>query len=146
MHAISTTLKKLTVVLGLCLVALGFSANSVWAQTKSDYQRIARIVHAPNVSDANAVAEQSSPAALLSSYPNPFNPEATIQFDVRKSQQVRLSVFNELGQRVMVLVDGRLGAGQHRAQLNAYGLPSGTYFLRLETETGVITRTVVLMK
>ena len=57
-----------------------------------------------------------------------------------------LSVFNELGQQVMLLVDGRLEAGQHEARLVAYGLPSGTYFVRLETNTGVVTRTVVLMK
>ena len=92
------------------------------------------------------IAAQPSQAALVSSYPNPFNPEATIRFDVRKSQQVRLSVFNELGQQVLVLVNGRVEAGQHEARLAAYGLPSGTYFVRLETDTGVATRSIVLMK
>ena len=145
MHAIYTTLKKFTVTLGMCLVVLGFGADSVWAQTtdKHGYERIASVVPA---TDVDAVVEQPSQVALLSSYPNPFNPEATIRFDVRQSQQVRLSVFNELGQQVMVLVNGRLEAGQHEARLAAYGLPSGAYFVRLETDTGVVTRTVVLMK
>ena len=145
MHAIYTTLKTRIATLGMCLVVLSFCASSVWAQqTSSDeYDRIARVKATTSI---DGVSEQPSQVALVSSYPNPFNPEATIQFDVSKSQRVRLSVFNELGQQVMLLVDGRLEAGQHEARLAAYGLPSGTYFVRLETNTGVVTRTVVLMK
>ncbi len=145
MHAIYTTLKKFTVTLGMCLVVLSFCVSSAWAQVRpeGDYDRLARVKATTSI---DGVIEQPSQVALLSSYPNPFNPEATIRFDVRKSQQVRLSVFNELGQQVMVLVNGRLEAGQHEARLAAYGLPSGAYFVRLETDTGVVTRTVVLMK
>ncbi len=146
MHATYTTLKKFTVTLGMCLVVLSFCASSAWAQSSSSdksYDRLARVKATTSI---DGVLEQPSQVALLSSYPNPFNPEATIRSDVPKSQQVRLSVFNELGQQVMVLVDGRLEAGQHEASLAAYGLPSGTYFVRLETNTGVVTRTVVLMK
>ena len=150
MHAIYATLKKFTVTLGMCLVMLSFCASSAWAQRKdndgsasTDYDRV---VAASPVTGINGVAGQPSPVALLSNYLNPFNPETTIRSDVNKSQQVRLSVFNELGQQVMLLVDGRLEAGQHEARLAAYGLPSGTYFVRLETHTGVVTRTVVLMK
>ncbi len=146
MHAIYTTLKKFTVTLGMCLVVLSFCASSAWAQSSStdeSYDRLARVKATTSI---DGVSEQPSQVALVSSYPNPFNPEATIRFDVRKSQQVRLSVFNELGQQVVVLVNGRLEAGQHEARLAAYGLPSGAYFVRLETETGVITRSIVLTK
>ena len=146
MHAIITTLKTRTATLGMCLLVLSFCASSAWAQaTEGSIEYDRRVATSSPATGIEAVAAQPSQAAVISSYPN-ANPEATIQFDVRKSQQVRLSVYNELGQQVMVLIDGRLGAGQHEARLNAYGLPSGTYFLRLETDTGVITRTVVLMK
>ena len=144
MHPTYTTLKQFTVTLGMCLVVLSFFASSAWAQSdKTGYERLARVKTTTSI---DGVSEQPSQVALVSSYPNPFNPEATIRFDVSKSQQVRLSVFNELGQQVMVLVNGRLEAGQHEARLAAYGLPSGAYFVRLETDTGVVTRTVVLMK
>ena len=146
MHATYTTLKKFTGTLGMCLVVLSFCASSAWAQTgsnKTDYERLARVKTTTSI---DGVSEQPSQVALLSCYPNPFNPEATIRFDVSKSQQVRLSVFNELGQQVMVLVNGRLEAGQHEARLAAYGLPSGAYFVRLETDTGVVTRSIVLTK
>ena len=147
MHVIYTTLKTHTITLGMCLVVLGFGANSVWAQSGSTGDGgYSRVVAAKPATSIDGVAGQPSLAALLTSYPNPFNPEATIRFDVSKSQRVRLSVFNELGQQVMVLVDGRLEAGQHEARLAAYGLPSGPYFVRLETDTGVATRTVVLLK
>ena len=125
---------------------LSFCASSAWAQSKGKIGDYDRVVAAKPATSINAVAGQPSQAAFPSNYPNPFNPETTIRFDVNKSQQVRLSVFNEFGQQVMLLVDGRLEAGQHEARLAAYGLPSGAYFVRLETDTGVVTRTVVLMK
>jgi hypothetical protein len=82
----------------------------------------------------------------LGNYPNPFNPETTIRFAVQEGQQVRLSVFNLMGQRVKMLVDGHLEAGQHEARFVAQDLPSGTYFTRLETRTGIAIQKMVLAK
>ncbi len=146
MHATYTTLKKFTVTLGMCLVVLSFCASSAWAQSDTKNKSYDRLARVKTTTSIDGVSEQPSQVALVSSYPNPFNPEATIRFDVSKSQQVRLSVFNELVQQVMVLVNGRLEAGQHEARLAAYGLPSGAYFVRLETDTGVVTRSIVLTK
>ena len=94
----------------------------------------------------NAMAEQPREAAVVGNYPNPFNPETTIRFEVRVAQQVQLAVYNALGQRVRVLVNDRVEAGAHEARFDAYGLPSGTYFSRLITEAGVVTRTMVLAR
>ena len=120
MHATYTTLKNFTVTLGMCLVVLSFCASSAWAQSDTkdkSYDRLARVKATTSI---DGVSEQPSQVALVSSYPNPFNPEATIRFDVRKSQQVRLSVFNELGQQVMVLVNG----------LDPWDVSRGAEFLR----------------
>ncbi|MFB3131509.1 MAG: S8 family serine peptidase [Rhodothermales bacterium] len=84
--------------------------------------------------------------ALTGNYPNPFNPETTISFQLPVNQQVRLAVYNTLGQRVQVLVDGWMESGRHEAHFRAEGLPTGTYFTRLETEAGVFTKSMVLMK
>lgn len=94
----------------------------------------------------DGAARQPNEAAVVGNYPNPFNPETTIRFEVRAAQQVHLAVYNALGQRVRVLVDGRVEAGAHEARFDAHGLPSGTYFSRLITETGVVTRAMVLAK
>ncbi|PWG73784.1 hypothetical protein DF186_21260 [Enterococcus hirae] len=59
---------------------------------------------------------------------------------------MRLAVYNALGQQVQVLVDGAVDAGSHQARFAAHHLPSGTYFTRLETEAGVFTRSIILMK
>ena len=145
MHATYTTLKKFTVTLGMCLVVLSFCASSAWAQSteKDEYERLARVKTTTNI---DGVSEQPSQVALLSSYPNPFNPEAMIRFDVREAQQVRLMVFDLFGREIALLVNGRVEVGRHEVRFQAGDLPSGTYFIRLVTATDVAVRQIVLMK
>ena len=54
--------------------------------------------------------------ALGPNYPNPFNPSTLIPFHLPTSGEVRLEVFNMMGQRVATVVDGELGDGAHTAQ------------------------------
>ena len=83
---------------------------------------------------------------LTGNYPNPFNPETTISFQLPVNQPVRLAVYNTLGQLVQLLVDGWMDSGRHDVHFRAQGLPTGTYFMRLQTEAGVFTKSMVLMK
>ena len=83
---------------------------------------------------------------LHSNYPNPFNPETTIRFDVKERARVRLQVFNVLGQVVATLVDEERATGTYRAVFEARGLPSGSYFYRLEAGAFSETRLMVLLK
>ena len=88
------------------------------------------------------------PAAfrLHGNYPNPFNPETTIRFDLKERARVRLQVFNVLGQTVATLVDEEMATGTYRAVFDAKGLPSGSYFYRLEAGPFSETRLMVLLK
>jgi hypothetical protein len=81
---------------------------------------------------------------LSQNYPNPFNPQTTIAFSLTKSQPVRLSVFNPLGQLVIRLVDGDLPPGEHSVVFEGGGYASGVYFCRLEAGPDVRTRKMVL--
>ncbi len=108
-----------------------------------DYERFGQDHDALGI---DGTARQPRSAGVVSNYPNPFNPETTIRFEVKAAQQVQLAVYNALGQRVRVLVYGWVEAGAHEARFDAYGLPSGTYFSRLISETGVVTRTMVLAR
>jgi hypothetical protein len=104
------------------------------------------LVNGNTASALHGIISQPQQASILGNYPNPFNPETTIRFEVRAAQQVRLSVFNVLGQRVQVLVEGWVEPGEHQARFDGYGLPSGTYFTRLETTAGVATHRILLAK
>ncbi len=81
-----------------------------------------------------------------SAYPNPFNPTTTLRFSLPEAADVRLEVFNLLGQRVATLVDERLAAGDHTAPFDASHLPSGTYLYRLQAGQHVVTRPLSLVK
>jgi len=83
---------------------------------------------------------------LDQNYPNPFNPTTTIEFTLPRQSQVRLEVFNVLGQQVDVLIDQSLSAGSHRIVFEADQKPSGVYFYRLSHEGGSETRKMLLLK
>ncbi len=68
--------------------------------------------------------------ALNAAYPNPFNPSATLSFDLPESAIARLIVYDAVGREVARLVDGRIEAGRHEVTFDASNLPSGVYFAR----------------
>ena len=94
-----------------------------------------------------ALAGRALPArfALGPNYPNPFNPSTIIPYQLAASSQVRLEVFNLLGQRIATLVDGARAAGVHTAQWDATdaagrAVAAGVYIYRMtvgmERQTG----------
>lgn len=89
---------------------------------------------------------QPTAHVLQSNYPNPFNPETIIRFELAKADDVALTVFDLQGREVARLVEGRLSAGKHEATFDARRLPSGTYLYRLDTSQGPLTGQMVLMK
>jgi hypothetical protein len=64
-------------------------------------------------------------------YPNPFNPTATIGFDVPQAGKVSLRVYDLSGRLVATLLDARLEAGRYQRSFNAANLASGVYIARL---------------
>jgi hypothetical protein len=82
----------------------------------------------PGRSDGRA---NGQPFKLSKNYPNPFNPQTTIEFTLLETVPVKLQVYNVLGQNVATLANGTLTAGMHRINFNASALPSGLYFYEL---------------
>lgn len=72
----------------------------------------------------------STPEVMMSSAPNPFDNNTTIRYRVESPAQVSLEVFNAAGNRVAVLVNQRLDAGNYSATLNATTLSNGVYFVK----------------
>jgi len=90
--------------------------------------------------------EAPASVRLEGSFPNPFNPTTTVHYDVLESQQVRVSVWDLSGQMVTELVNSVHAPGQYEVRFDAGSLPSGSYFVRLESATGILTHQMMLMK
>jgi hypothetical protein len=95
------------------------------------------------------------PGNILSSmnYPNPFNPETTIAFDLPESGNVRLDIYNIRGQKVTTLINKELNAGNHQFIWNGKNqqgntMPSGVYLYRVDADGGryTSTRKMLLLK
>ncbi|MEQ9105302.1 MAG: T9SS type A sorting domain-containing protein [Rhodothermales bacterium] len=83
---------------------------------------------------------------LAAAYPNPFNPQTTLQFDLPQSSHVTLSVWDLSGREVARLLSGPMAAGSYTHRWNAAHLNSGVYMIRLVADTDITTRTVTLLK
>ena len=83
---------------------------------------------------------------LAQNYPNPFNPSTNISYALVNAGEVKLEIFNALGQKIATLVNGKMPAGQHTVAWDARDVPSGLYFYKLETGAFNQTRKMVLMK
>jgi hypothetical protein len=83
---------------------------------------------------------------LDQNYPNPFNPSTKINFTLAKVSDVKLSVFNVLGQKVATLVDTRMSAGPQSVVFDASKLASGVYFYRLDAGTFSSIKKMMLLK
>lgn len=90
---------------------------------------------------------------LFDNYPNPFNPETQIAFNLGGNglQNVRLSIYNILGQEVNVLIDQKMTAGSHTVKWNGkdhtgQALSSGIYFYKLQTPDYTATKRMILLK
>ncbi|NUM72698.1 MAG: T9SS type A sorting domain-containing protein, partial [Ignavibacteriaceae bacterium] len=98
-----------------------------------------------SIGDDNS-AEVITSYALGQNYPNPFNPSTNIRFTLPESANVKLSVFNTLGEKVAELVNSTMDAGVHEVNFNAAGLSSGLYIYRLEAGNVVLSRKMNLLK
>jgi len=84
--------------------------------------------------------------ALLSNYPNPFNPTTTLTFTLDQPGTVQLAVYDLLGRQVALLTNGQLQAGTYRVGWDGSPLASGSYIARLTTPAGITTRLMTLVK
>jgi arabinogalactan endo-1,4-beta-galactosidase len=79
-------------------------------------------------------------------HPNPFNPSATIDYDIPSSSQVAISVFNVLGSEVARLVDEYTLSGHHQVTWAPRNASSGTYFCRMHSGIYVKTEKILYVK
>lgn len=83
---------------------------------------------------------------ILSAYPNPFKNHTTFEFTIHQPSFVKLNIVDFTGKEIQILVSERITAGNHKIEWNAKNLPSGIYFLRLETNGVTETRKLLIFK
>jgi len=89
--------------------------------------------------------------ALSQNFPNPFNPQTTISFDLPKGSHVTLTVYNMLGQRIRTLTDREYDAGRQSVVWdsrsdNGDAVASGVYLYRIEADSYVANKKMILLK
>ena len=90
--------------------------------------------------------------ALSQNYPNPFNPSTVISFTLPRASEVKLRVYNILGQQVKELINSEsMPAGDHTVEWQGdnFGgdkVSSGVYFYRLEAGGEIASKTMILLK
>ena len=95
-------------------------------------------------------------AGAFGNYPNPFNPETWISFDLSETSSVRISIYNNAGERIRTLNLGTLPPGYYRSRQkaaywdgrNALGerVASGIYIARIQTDSFAAQRRMLLLK
>jgi len=98
--------------------------------------------------DLTSVEDETIPDQyyLGQNYPNPFNPETTISYKLPENKNVKIEVFDMLGQVVQVLVDTYKSAGEYTIKFNASNFSNGMYLYRLVSGNTVITKKMILLK
>jgi len=88
---------------------------------------------------------------ILGNYPNPFNPETTIQFALSHETSINLDICNIMGQKVRTLVSQRIAAGTHCVLWNGrddrgQSASSGMYFVGIMSQSGLVTHRMMLLR
>lgn len=88
---------------------------------------------------------------LHDNYPNPFNPTTNIKFDLPKASEVKVDIYNVIGQKVRTLINEKRKAGTHVVQWNGkndagVSLSTGTYFLRFKADNFNKIKKMMLLK
>ena len=83
---------------------------------------------------------------LESVYPNPFNSITKIDFELPENEKLILSIFDIKGNKITELINGKISKGKHSIKWNANNIPTGLYFLKIETEKFSQTHKLTLLK
>jgi hypothetical protein len=83
---------------------------------------------------------------LTQNYPNPFNPTTSIVFGVKEKSDVRIVLFNTIGQEIAEIVNEEKEPGQYTLTLNAETLANGVYFYQMQAGEFIATKKMVVLK
>ena len=94
----------------------------------------------------NLISELPSKFYLSHLYPNPFNPQTTLNYGVSKNSNIRITVYNSIGQIVSIPINHYHAPGNYSYIWNAKDYSNGIYYFQLISDEVVITRKATLLK
>ncbi|MBK6764876.1 MAG: T9SS type A sorting domain-containing protein [bacterium] len=123
------------------------SEQHAWAVGASLVTGFGVIIHFDaTILAASEPTEIPTGFTLQPNFPNPFNPQTTIAFDVPRAGHVTLRVTDINGREVAILEDGTFTAGQHEVTFDGVNLASGIYFATLSAANFSQTQKMILLK
>jgi hypothetical protein len=114
--------------------------------TDTTASTVQRTLRTPTSTGVSSILQVPSRFSLSQNYPNPFNAVTEILFEVTNSDQIELSVFNSLGEKVRTLEQGHFGPGRYKTRFDASNLCSGIYYFQLKTSLQCIRRKSVYIR
>jgi hypothetical protein len=128
--------------------------DGLWSEGSPNPGDAALVTHPGNPDDfptsVELVSHEPKKFELFNNYPNPFNPSTTIRFSVAEDSNVKIVIFDQVGQEVKVLVNNYFSAGTYQetwdAHENGSFLSSGIYYYTLKAGSLIKTKKMVLLK
>lgn len=117
--------------------------------SKSEYWNpfeIITIKYIPFMSDIVDTKINLNKFELFQNYPNPFNPSTTISYSTSKTSQVKIIVYDIMGDEIRTLVDEEKSQGNYKIEFNASGLSSGVYYYSIFVNNYLQTKKMILIK
>lgn len=99
--------------------------------------------------DITSVADYNSYQSKeikLQNYPNPFNPITTISYYIPEATNVKINIYDCLGEKIATLIDEEKSVGNYSVEFNASHLASGIYFYQIEALNKMLTQKMLLLK
>jgi hypothetical protein len=131
------------------VMVLGFPLETVYPSDERNelVRDILRWMMPASTNIYNETGNENVATLYLSqNFPNPFNAQTTLRYELPVTSHTLLSIYNVLGIEVARLVDSVQPAGTHQVNWNAATLASGVYISRLTSQDVSVTRTMLLVK
>ena len=141
----------------ICISKVNYASSTAWIDFNSSESSMLLMnftlpLDASNVPDDNeSKTIIPTQVELMANYPNPFNPETHIRFGLPVAQQVRVTIYDILGKKVVQLFDDYMSAGMHSVVWNGTdhtgrAVASGIYFYALEAKDIRLVKKMVLSR
>jgi methionine-rich copper-binding protein CopC len=103
-------------------------------------------VHDNTVAESAKGINNPEDFELFHNFPNPFNPSTTIEFNLPKTADVRIDIYNTAGQKVKTLLNSQMQAGSHQVKWDASGMASGVYYYKIQSGEIQGVKRMILLK